>query len=276
MTNKRILKLRELIKNKIPQDVVTLDPIKHVYTNRDDLFLKYVSTTTKLKVISNPIWAEWRMNRMAEWIEANPFNPKVEPWKDYIRKAKQYPEDLFKEAGERGTLVHDYANKYFRDWIKDNKKPESILTYVANEKDTIVWSALRSLEAWVNKSDYIPLASELVLWNDDLGIAGTMDNVGVIGNDIVGIDLKTSNNLREDYELQLSDYAEMFWSFTKIRLRYGVVVKLDKDYGQEDDFDLVPDLKTRYKTYLHASNLYDDMQIIREERKKIKQKRINI
>jgi hypothetical protein len=274
MTHERILKLRGLIQERIPASVVVLDPVKHVYNNMPNPSIKYKSVTTKLKVISNPIWAEWRVNRVIEFVEQNPFDETKETFKEYLQRAKNYPEELFRAAGDRGTKVHDYADKYFKKWILEDKQPDNITSFVQQEKDATIWSAVRSIEAWVKKTDYIPLASELTLWHDKEELAGTMDNIGIIGNEIVVVDWKTSNQLREDYELQLSCYAQMFYLLARFKPKRGIIVKADKEHGQSKDFDEILDLKQRYKTYKVASKLYDDMQDLRDLRKFIKQNKV--
>jgi hypothetical protein len=289
MTNKRILKLRQIIRERIPQDIVTLEPIAHKYGNRLDPYRDYRSVTTKLKVIANPIWTEWRVNRIMEFMRDRPHDGS-EDYGEYLKRAKEYPEKLFQQAGDRGTKVHHYADLYFKQWISEDSQPANILAYCAGEGDSTVFSALRSLEAWVNSVGYVPLASEFVLWEDYKckdkkcghegreclnlrGIAGTCDGVGVIGNELVGVDWKTSNNLREDYELQVSQYAYLFHKFTRLRLDKAFVVKLDKADGDIERPDVVTEFGKRQKTFQLASDLYDDMQYLREDRKEIKKAR---
>lgn len=281
MKNETILKLRAKIRDCIPQDYIQLKPDtkEHVYY-APATGTEFISTTTKNHVISNPIFQNWRVNRMAEFL----FDHKDEITKDnlseYIDKAKEYPETIFKAAGELGTLIHGYAHRYFTDWILYNEQPKSILKYIdgsigPKEKDFRVWAALRSLEGWVMANSYIPLASEIMLWNEKYHMAGTMDNVGIINGKVGLPDWKSSNDFRDDYWIQLGNYYGMFVRLTKIVCEWGRIIKLDKEKGTPAKEDVIDHLPTRFKTSLLVSTLYDQMQEIRGLRKaNLKNKKI--
>ena len=273
MKNETILRLRAQIRNKVPQDYIQLKPdvSQHIYF-APATGTEFISTTTKNHVISNPIFNNWRMNRMADYLFDHKDEINKENFDEYLQKAKDYPEEIFKKAGEFGTLVHGYADRYFKDWILYNKQPDSILRYVdgsrgKKEEDYKAWACLRSLEGWINKVGYIPLASEIMVWNEKYHMAGTMDNVGVIGNQVGLPDWKSSNDFRDDYWIQLGNYYGMFYRLTYIRCEWGKIIKFDKDHGTPAKEDPIDHLPTRFKTSLLVSNLYDELQEIRKLRK---------
>lgn len=269
MKNETILALRQKIRDKIPQDYLQLKPNVpgHVYYS-PNTGAEFLSVTTKLHIISNPIFANWRMNRALEFLFDNHDEITKENLKEWVDKAKAYPEEQFKAAGTFGTKVHAYIHSYFTQWILDNRQPNSILQFIdgtkgEKEKDFRVWSALRSLEAWVKRNDYIPLASEIIVWSERYHVAGTMDNVGVDKTGKVGFpDCKTSNNFSDNYHAQLGAYYGCFYELTKIRGEWGKIVKLDKERGMPEE-ELVDNLRNCFKTYMLASHLYEEIQNIR-------------
>jgi hypothetical protein len=273
MKNETILKLREKIRKCIPQDYLQLKPNTpgHVYYD-PRTGAEFISVTSKLHIISNPIFAGWRMNRALEYMFDHKDEINKDNFNDYVKKAKEYPEILFEEAGKFGTKVHGYIHLYFTQWILDNRQPSSILHFIdgtrtTKETDFRVWSALRSLEAWVNKNGYVPLASEIIVWSQRYHLAGTMDNVGVDKTGRVGFpDWKTSNNFSDNYHAQVGAYYGAFYELTHIRGEWGKIVKLDKERGDPEEESL-DNLRSCFKTFMLAAHLYDDIQNIRFLRK---------
>ena len=273
MKNETVLNLRKKIRDRIPQDYLQLKPNVpgHIYIS-PATGAEFLSVTTKLHIISNPIFQNWRMNRALEFIFDNHEEINKDNLTDWIKKAKEYPEQQFKAAGAFGTLTHSYIHLYFTQWMLDNRQPASILQFIdgtrgQREQDFRVWSALRSLEAWINKNTYIPLASEIIVWSERYHVAGTMDNVGIDKTGKVGFpDWKTSNNFSDNYHCQLGAYYGAFYERTKIRGEWGKIVKLDKERAMPEE-EIVDNLRSCFKTYMLASKLYDEIQNIRFLRK---------
>lgn len=277
----KIEQLRNKIAKAVPQDRLILKPGEfHVY--HDPLTgVDFKSTTTKLKVISNPIFAGWRMNRALE--KYDELIPQIIAGKitqeEAVKIAKAYPEEVFKIAGERGTATHGYIDLFLSDWIKTGKKPDRpIISYLdgsngqPEEKDFAIWSAVQCAEDWINESGFIPLASEIRVWSTKFQEAGTLDGIGIIGDDIVLIDWKTSNELRDDYHLQVGCYYRCFAELTLIQPKYGVIIKLDKQQAKLDPPEIVKDLPLMFEYYQVFSKGYDIMQEIREGRDEARNK----
>jgi hypothetical protein len=273
MKHSTILKLRQQIRDQIPQDYLQLKPGEgHIYY-APATGTEFISTTTKNQIISNPIYQNWRMNRMAEYLFDHKDEITKDNFDDFVKQAKEYPEIMFKEAGRIGNLIHAYAHDYFTDWINKDERPADILAYVngalgrPKEPEFIVWSALRSLQAWVLKNDYIPLASELKVWNEKYHSAGTIDNVGVINGKVGLPDWKSSNNFRDDYWIQLGDYYGMFYRLTHIRCSWGRIIKFVKTDGSPAKEEVLDSLPLRWRTARTVQNLFEDIQLIRNLRK---------
>ncbi len=126
------------------------------------------------------------------------------------------PEHILKAAGERGTAVHKYIEKWL-DWYKvpfkkaDEKEPHLGLEYAVYET---VW------KEWLDERvewDIRPMHTELKLINKKLGIKGIVDCIAVVNGKICMIDWKTSSNLDE-------------WSTNcQLQLYYMMLLKGDKE-----------------------------------------------
>ena len=141
----------------------------------------YPSITTILGKTSNQIW--------------------LQKWREKV--GEEEAARISKEATDRGTLIHEYAESYF------NK--EDIFTNLVNEssdirqmvKDLITITELGVEEIW---------GQEQVLWNKKYGYAGRCDMVGIWKGKPSIIDFKTSKKTKyikqiKDYFIQCCAYA---------------------------------------------------------------------
>lgn len=110
-------------------------------------------------------------------------------------------------AGGRGSKVHkaielllDGLTVRMGDKIPNRDGVEEELT--VEEYDAILSFHKWYLEA---KPEEI-ISTEITIWNDVEGYAGTVDLVAKIGGDTYIIDFKTSQQIWAEYELQLSAY----------------------------------------------------------------------
>jgi len=273
----RIQKIRDNIARNIPQSRVHLnDGPDHRYFNEDTGEI-YTSVTTKLRILSNPIFSDRKMNRSMEYILDNfDLNSSItgisgtnersitkENLGHIIDEAKEYPGKLFKEAGTRGTRAHKYLDKYINEWIKRGIRP-NYKDILGSEPDVGQWSAIRSFIKWSHEHKFTPIASELMVWSHKNNLAGTLDCIGLLGNDLAVLDWKTSQVIIKSYYLQLAAYAGMFKELTRLRPKRFMIVKLDLKQGQSHCEEVV-DQPNLYKTYLLCSKLYDRMITLNTE-----------
>lgn len=271
-----IKQLRENIKKKIPQDYLKLRTVQgggHIYhapVHGVDL----LSVTTKLKVISNPFFDSWRMNKALEYISDN-IDKKLSVEK-LIEEARQHPQKLFEGAAAFGSKVHDLADEYFSYWIENDKPMKNILDLIPKEKDYRVWSALRSLEKWVQDNNYEPLGSELQVWSIKHQIAGTLDNIGLVDKKhFVMIDLKTSNAFQDTYWFQVVSYGKMFEELTSQRIYDYHILKLDKSQGIPQT-EQIEDVDKLFEEVLNIFSCYDAVHRVNKARKTAGKKIVRI
>lgn len=118
-------------------------------------------------------------------------------------------EEIKNMAGDKGTKVHLAIEAILRGeevridsrFMSKNSGQEEELTL--EECD-----AIQSFIAWKNANDPKMLASEIVVFSEKHGYAGTVDFVCKIGDEFWIIDFKTSQQVWPSHELQLSAYKE--------------------------------------------------------------------
>lgn len=71
-------------------------------------------------------------------------------------------------------------------------------------------SAFRSYEAWATNFKVQILEQEIQLVSEQYRFGGTPDAIGMIGNQLVLLDWKTSNSVYADYLIQLAAYRQLW------------------------------------------------------------------
>ena len=133
------------------------------------------------------------------------YYPKGRNFEDWLKKVGYASDFIAKKAADEGTLVHNLAERYLRgdkiDLMDEDQNPKY---------DLKIWKMfLRFVDFWeTSKAELIE--TEVFLYSDALNIAGTCDLVCKINDEICVIDIKTSNHLQINYELQSAIYARCF------------------------------------------------------------------
>lgn len=110
-------------------------------------------------------------------------------------------------AGNRGSRVHKAIEQLIAGeevrYDEQFKDGDGNIT----EMEVEDWIAIKSFADWVSEVKPKFLSSETVAINRTHNYAGTIDCIAEIGGKTYLIDWKTSQNLWEEYTLQLSAYA---------------------------------------------------------------------
>ena len=175
----------------------------------------YPSVTGALQILKDPSLANWKLNTGMDYIRKQLLSLDTPTLLDLdevvldiiINNAKNAPQEIFEEAGDIGTQIHDARQDYFQRWINCQTRPEIIT--VGGIQDPRLISGMRALNKFCDDTGYIPVATELLLWSEKLGVAGTLDDLGIIDGKLVLCDLKSSNQFRDTYFLQVAMYYQM-------------------------------------------------------------------
>jgi hypothetical protein len=243
---------------------------KHFYEVTDiDPHPKYPSVTEKLACLKDPSLNNFKMNQALGYVRENftRFTPtNIEEHMGYAARASS---DIFEDAGDVGSKIHDVRERYFSDWISAGVRPEkSILEYIPSDlgiQDQRIVSASRAIDRFVSDYRYEPIATELKVYSHELKLGGTLDDIGFIRiisdkgdpkcehdlmqkpNDLnemrcsrcnykarktlALIDLKSSNQLKFYYAYQVSLYDIMFRKLTGINPEAYYILKVSKTDG---------------------------------------------
>ena len=98
-------------------------------------------------------------------------------------------------AANRGTLVHDLAEKYMHGEIVESDNEE-------------VCKHLMSFQRFWKEWEVQLIETELFMWHKDVPWAGTCDIIAKINGKYYIIDIKTGNYYKS-HEIQLNMYAEL-------------------------------------------------------------------
>lgn len=128
-------------------------------------------------------------------------NPWLEQWKQ--RVGEEEAARVSKEATDRGTLIHNFAERHFNgDSIWEDLRAQPMdVRQMSRDLITLVSSGLE--EVW---------GQEQVLWSNKYSYAGRTDMVGIWKGRPAIIDFKTSKKPKQstqirDYFIQCCGYA---------------------------------------------------------------------
>lgn len=109
-------------------------------------------------------------------------------------------------AATAGTMAHELVEAHLRG------EPEPVLTGNGDviEKARAAYSAYLK---WESMTHLEVRHAEVALVSDRHRFGGRLDAIGVVGNELVLVDWKTSNSVYSDYLLQLAAY-KVLWEET--------------------------------------------------------------
>lgn len=286
------------------------------------------SVTGKLGLIKDQSIGNWKMNQSLGYIEDNfhKYFPRIEKsneddvfeprkvlftpdnlWK-MVENAKKKPVGIFEDAGDIGTNIHDRRELYFNNWIKAEERPDITKYYDIDKDDPRLVSGMRALGKFCDDTGYIPIVSELLVYSDEYGTAGTLDDIGLIrtynnkGKDdcvhknlvttetqkfnlpashcpdcgldyhyeLALCDLKTSNQFKSSYHFQVGTYYMMFTELTGLKPTQNFILKVSKENGtyQIEDLKKIDKIVKGVKHLLEFSEINEMVNKSRKQKNK--------
>ena len=160
-----------------------------------------VSELAKSKDSANYL-KQWAVNESISYIDRTWDNTKLysKTAKSQILKDSKYCHtQKSKEATDIGTFFHDFLEQYIKSRI--NKLP------FHQPLDNISLSnAFIEFLAWEKKNKVEWIASELLVYNEELELAGRLDAIAYVNGVITIIDFKVANSISPNYYLQCAGY----------------------------------------------------------------------
>lgn len=160
-----------------------------------------------------------------------------------IDKAKNKTEEIKKDAGIVGTVVHGLIE----DFLKGKKIPQQ-----TDEKVLNCWNHFTD---WWHSEKYKVVEIEKKIFSKKYNYAGTLDLILKNGKgELVLADIKTSNSISFDYTLQLNAYKEAYEEETKLKISKGLIIRLPKKDGNIEVKEL-PLNKQMFNAFLGALHI---------------------
>lgn len=214
------------------------------------------SVTTKIS-IEKPHLKKWYAKLALEWMETRWRELTPENRAEMFNAAVLAGQDSRDAAGGIGTSGHEIIDLYLKSWLKTQKKPSNIQDFVqSKEPDFRIIAAIRSAEKLFLKYNVVPIASELLVGDESLGVAGTMDLLALFNGKLIVSDWKTSNRISDEYAMQVSAYMYLFQKMTGIKADGCNLVQLSKSY---DSFRIynIPRPNEAFAAYRGQLKTYD-------------------
>jgi len=287
-----IYQLQNEIRSKIPLVVPRHEEKGHKY-EVPHLGKIFPSVTTILQIVKDDSIRNWRLNRAIEYMFAHYKEFNDSNIMDHLENAKRTSIDLLEDAGDIGKRIHSYRERLFYNEKSDEDDISDI--------DIRFISAKRALQKFLDDTGYCPIVSELMVYDAQLGIAGSLDDVGLlprivrsgisgcahkmflpnpewkqynrcmkcslkIAYDLVLMDLKSSNQYRDHYHIQVALYTYMFSKLTNLRPKKLFILKVSKENGTYD-IEEIKDYKSALIAGKNAIKLWYSMAKIKESRK---------
>lgn len=145
----------------------------------------YPSVTGKLSILKDEGLINYKMNRAIESLKNYMFGlgslPDMTQIDGACDVASRVSQDILHEAGDIGTRVHNCREVIFKQWRDTGVRPVGFPDFITEaEYDIRVVSCLRALESFCIDWNYTPIATELLVYNHDYGVAGTLDDLGMM------------------------------------------------------------------------------------------------
>ena len=160
-----------------------------------------------------------------------------------IDQAKNKTEEIKKDAGLVGTVVHGLIE----DFLQGKKIP--------NQSDKKVLNCWNLFLNWWNTQEYEVVELEKKIFSKKYNYAGTLDLVlKDKKGDLILADIKTSNHISFDYTLQLNAYRQAYEEETKQKISKGLIIRLPKSDGNIEVKEL-PLNKQMFNAFLGAIHI---------------------
>ena len=179
----------------MPDAVLHALPGRSRHYARTDRGVVVPSVTTIVGLTPKPYLLNWVVKLAAEWAADNAEALAQMDWLERVETIKRETRVLREEGAKRGTALHEFAELYLWAGVFE---PGSL-----NNATAGVVAILERLQPEV-------LYTEAVVWNGDVGYAGTVDGVWRVctaeGYETWLIDWKSSKSRSAEWAIQLEAY----------------------------------------------------------------------
>lgn len=207
--------------------------------------------TSILSCLDKPALIPWAARMAAEYVKANiGDNPTKAHIEAICDKAKTEYNKIKEAAGDIGTQVHIFAEKYFRGEV------------LADPENELVKAGVKALLDWTRENDIRPIEVERLCFSQDSFYAGTMDLLASVNGKLSYVDLKTGKGIYKEHLLQSGAYVNAWQEENKEVIEQIVIVNCNKLTGVAK-IKLIDDLNEiqfYIDTFLRVKNTHDNLR----------------
>jgi len=145
--------------------------------------------------------------------------PKGKHFEDWLKKVGYSANYIVRKASDEGTEVHTLIEKYLK-----GEEIYYLTEHMSPKYDSNVWQMFLKFVEWYDLVKPEIIATECILYSDELGVSGTVDLICRIDGELWIIDFKTSNYLSVTYDLQVAIYGKCYSEiFGEEPKRFGIL-----------------------------------------------------
>lgn len=218
---------------------------------------QYVPGTSGIldMMANNGLW-NWKLFNQKKLIKQAMESKKIpiDVIEDVMIEAEAINEKTQKKTLGIGTIVHKLAE----DWLKGKE--------VIEPKDKVVANCFKKFKNFWTSNNLKLLESEKILYSIK-GFCGTLDIIATDkSNNLILIDIKTSNGIFHNYVLQLHAYKYAYEEQTGKKINKLCIVRLPKN---DDDFEsrVFSHKPQHTKAFLGLLDCYKSLELYNEQLK---------
>jgi hypothetical protein len=209
---------------------------------------KFPSVTSILNVLNKPQLVNWAVRLTRDYIKQELFAFRhADSLTDLdlgnlLAKSAAEHDRVRNAAADHGIVVHS-----------------SIASYIGNTSNVAQNDpVIIAFRKWQESSQFVPIASERLVFSHEHGFAGTADLIGTLNGRLALLDIKTGRGVYPEYKLQLAAYAfawgEMSGHFPEVCM--NLHVKSDFTITEANCFTAT-ELFPLFQTFLAAKRLFE-------------------
>lgn len=232
---------------------LNFDEASHTYELGGRLL---TGTTTILGILDKPFLKPWVAKLTSETIVSKWEADKAYS-KDEIelicKEAKSAYKNVARDAMDSGKLAHQWIEEYIGAKLDDRG------TYNVILEDEKAQNAVNTFLEWEKSHKVEWIVSELMLASPTYTFAGTIDAVAMIDGVMTLVDFKTSNQISDDYNLQLAAYYILLdenLEDGEPRPTQRLILRIPKTGDKFEAKVVESDLKFEIDTFLHIREAY--------------------
>lgn len=164
-----------------------------------------------------------------------------------IDVGKERADEILKEAGEDGTIIHACAEKLMNG--------EQVSVAELNDKQK---RCVNAFVLWFNEVKPEIVAIEVRVDHNELGYAGRIDLVCKIDGELYIVDYKSSNSVHASHKVQVGGYAKA-WAYEKgvdLSSIKGAILHLNSTTKKGYSF-LEVDIEPNAEIFVTCNKLFD-------------------